>query len=190
MSDFDELERLELAAVVTLLAKDALDQTDKVIEQYKRLEGSKSFAVFEVFCEHGSMSSQETADELNQAKSDVNNWLKAPINFWDRLIPFYRPEKGRYSLSTTGMYLRERYYEAQETTLEKETDAETDSKASGEDDSESSDTQSTLADIGSESTEPIGTTEGQNTEAPRADTAQEKADRMFSNIGDEECDES
>ena len=77
------------------------------------------------------------------------------------------------------MYLRERYYEAQETTLEKETDAETDSKASGEDDSESSDTQSTLADIGSESTEPIGTTEGQNTEAPRADTAQEKADRMF-----------
>ena len=79
---------------MTLLAKDALDQTDKVIEQYKRLEGSKSFAVFEVFCEHGSMSSQETADELNKAKSDVNNWLKAPINFWDRLIPFYRPEKG------------------------------------------------------------------------------------------------
>ena len=176
--------------MVTLLAKDALDQTDKVIEQYKRLEGSKSFAVFEVFCEHGSMSSQETADELNQAKSDVNNWLKAPINFWDRLIPFYRPEKGRYSLFTTGMYLRERYYEGQETTLEKETDAETDSKASGEDDSESSDTQSTLADIGSESTEPREMTEGQNTEAPRADTAQEKADRMFSNIGDEECDES
>ena len=62
------------------------------------------------------------------------------------------------------MYLRERYYEGQETTLEKETDAETDSKASGEDDSESSDTQSTLADIGSESTEPREMTEGQNTE--------------------------
>ncbi|TKX84291.1 hypothetical protein EXE43_19725 [Halorubrum sp. SS5] len=186
LSDFDELERLELSAVVTILAKDALGQTEKVREQYERLEDSKSFAAFKVLCEHGSMSSEDAANKLGKSNSDVNNWLKSPINFWDRLIPFYRPEKGMYGLSTTGKYFREHYYEGQ-IDIEDGPDSEPDEEVSVEASDGSSD-QATLTDTTSTSAEETTTKEEPITDGSDPETTEEKANRMFSNIGDQEED--
>lgn len=189
LSDFDELERLELAAVVTILAKDALGQTDAVAEQYERLEDSKAFAAFEILCEHDSLTSQEVADEAGEDSSKVNNWLKNPINFWDRLIPFYRPEKGRYALSTTGKYFREHYYEGRVDAQEEGSDVKADEEANDETSDDSSDTQATLTDTASVSAEEPTTEEDPTTDDADPETTEEKADRMFANIGDEVQDE-
>ena len=197
LTDYDELERIEMASVVALLAKDAIGETEKVEEQYQRLVDSKSFAAFEVLCEHRNQTSQEAAEKLDDDSSTVNNWLKSPINFWDRMIPFYRPKKGEYDLSTTGLYFREHYYEGE---IESGEDTDGDKlKEKSEKDGEASETQVTLGDTSAPSNESEGAadddgeTEGSASDDCESEEAniseiedtQEKADAMFSKVSDE-----
>jgi len=197
LTDYDELERIEMASIVALLAKDAIGETEKVEEQYQRLVDSKSFAAFEVLCEHRNQTSQEAAEKLDDDSSTVNNWLKSPINFWDRMIPFYRPKKGEYDLSTTGLYFREHYYEGE---IESGEDTDGDKlKEKSEKDGEASETQVTLGDTSAPSNESEGAadddgeTEGSASDDCESEEAniseiedtQEKADAMFSKVSDE-----
>jgi hypothetical protein len=185
LSSFDELERLELAAVITILAKDALGQTDTVAEQYERLANSKTFAAFEVLCGQDGLTSQEVANKVDGDSSKVNNWLKNPINFWDRLIPFYRPEKGRYALSTTGKYFREHYYDDEIDAEYEVADVDADGEASNDTSDDSTDTQVTLSDTTSVSADEPTIEDEPATDETDPETTEEKADRMFANIGDQ-----
>ena len=158
LSDFDDFEKIELAAVVALLAKDALGQTETVREQYQRLEDSKSFAVFKVLCGNESMTSQEVAEQLGEDKETANNCLKSPLNFWDRLIPFYRPKKGEYGLSTTGQYFYKHYFDGEIETTEADTQDE--DEVEDETDGDSGEAQVTLG----ETTEASGESENERSE--------------------------
>jgi hypothetical protein len=187
LSDFDDFEQIELAAVVALLAKDALGQTEKVREQYQRLEDSKSFAVFKVLCGNGSMTSQEVAEQLDEDKGTANNWLKSPLNFWDRLIPFYRPKKGAYGLSTTGQYFYKHYFDGEIETTEVDTQDEDEVEDETEDDS--GETQATLgatAEAPSESEDEKNRAENsEESDISEIEDTEEKADAMFSKISDQ-----
>ena len=207
LTDYDELERIEMASVIALLAKDATGETEKVEEQYQRLIDSKSFAAFEVLCEHRNQTSQEAAEKLGEDSGTVNNWLKSPINFWDRMIPFYRPKKGEYDLSTTGLYFREHYYEGE---IESGEDTDEDElKEKSEEGGEAGETQVTLGDTSVPSNESEGaagddgetegsTNDNSETEGSASDDCgseevniseiedtQKKADAMFSKVSDE-----
>lgn len=188
MEGLDEFDRIERAEVVILLAKDSLDQSDAVSEQWKRLEDSKSYMAFEVLAENGSLSSEEVAEILDESKGTVNNWLKNPINLWDRLIPFYRVQKGKYGLSTTGRYFCEHYYKgATETT---EAKASQNQAAGAEaDSSKPADEQVTLGTTATQSTE-TATAEDEEghpgeTDLSEIEDTDEKADAMFSKVSDE-----
>jgi len=181
LSDFDDFEQIELAAVVALLGKDALGQTEKVREQYQRLEDSKSFAVFKVLCGNGSMTSQEVAEHLDEDTGTANNWLKSPLNFWDRLIPFYRPKKGEYDLSTTGQYFYKHYFDGEIETTEADTQDEMEDMS----DDESGETQSTLGATSESEDETSGTENSEESDISEIEDTEEKADAMFSKVSDE-----
>lgn len=181
LEGLDKFEEIDRAEVVLFLAKDALGQTDHVNEQYQRLEGSKAFRPFQLLGEHGSLSSEEVAEKVDEKKGTANNWLKNPINHWDRLIPFYRPEKGHYALSTTGRYLYARYY-----------DSDLESPESGSEEEETStepeETQTTLEDTSS-ATNTLGekddTMSGTNsTDVSDIEDTDEKAEALFSKVSD------
>lgn len=179
---FDQIEREE---VVILLAKDKLGQSDAVEEQYKRLEESKSFSVFEVLAEYGNLDSATVAEKLDEDKGTVNNWLKSPINFWDRLIPFYRPKKGEYALSMTGLYFYEQFYTGEVDSVE-ETESEEGDNSESDDDP--SDTQSTLGATSSSLNPPDegNSSGGEVDDSGLSDIedTEEKAEAMFSKISD------
>lgn len=86
LSDVGELERIDMEHVVVSLARDRLDSSETVEEQWERLADSNGFPAFEVLAEHGPMTSTEAADEIGEESGTVNNWFKNPINFWDEFI--------------------------------------------------------------------------------------------------------
>ncbi|PSP83773.1 hypothetical protein BRC96_08135 [Halobacteriales archaeon QS_6_64_34] len=164
MEGLDEFDRIERVEVVILLAKDGLDQSEKVSEQWERLKDSKSYNAFEAVAEHGTQTPKEVAEKLDESKGVVNGWLKNPTNKWDRLIPFYRPKKGEYGLSTTGQYFREHYYEDGDIETD-ETEIEEDKTVDKEEDSsEATEAQTTL---GATATQSSATTDGDEDCFPR-----------------------
>jgi hypothetical protein len=188
LEGLDEFDRIERAEVVILLAKDSLGESEKVGEQWERLETSKSYQAFEVLAENGSLTSEEVAEILDEDKGTVNNWLKNPINLWDRLIPFYRPKQGEYGLSTTGRYFYEHYYEGQGETAETEQEEDEQDEAD-EGSSEPKDEQTTLGATATPSTY-SATTENDGEDSGEMDISEiedteDKADAMFSKVSDE-----
>lgn len=183
LEELDVFEKIDGAEVVLFLAKDALGQTDHVKEQYQRLESSKSFSAFQLLGEHGSLSPEEVAEKVGEKKGTVNNWLKNPINKWDRLIPFYRPAIGQYGLSTTGRYFYEQYY-----------DSDLESPESGSEEKEeeastkSEETQATLEDSSStkdtsgKEDDTLGETD--STDVSAIEDTDEKAEALFSKVSD------
>jgi hypothetical protein len=187
LEGLDEFDRIERAEVVILLAKDSLGESEKVREQWERLETSKSYKAFEVLAENGSLTSEEVAEILNEDKGTVNNWLKNPINLWDRMIPFYRPKKGEYDLSTTGRYFYEHYYEGEGEIAE--TEQEDEQGEADEDSSEPADEQATLGVTATQSTDSTtsendGEDSGE-TDISEIENTEDKADAMFSKVSDE-----
>lgn len=191
LEGLDEWDQIDRAEVVILLAKDSVGESEKVSEQWERLEDSKSYNAFEVLTENRSLTSGEAADILEEDKGTVNNWLKNPINLWDRLIPFYRPQQGEYGLSTTGRYFHKHYYEGGGETAETEQQGSEEDTAE-EDGSESTEEQATLGATANKSTE-SAKSDGDEQESEEKDITEiedteEKADAMFSKISDKSED--
>lgn len=188
LEGLDEFDRIEQAEVVILLGKDSLGQSDKVSEQWERLENSKSYKAFEVLAENESLSPEEVAEILDENKGTVNNWLKNPINRWDRLIPFYRPQQGEYGLSTTGQYFHEHYYDGEVGTAETEV-AGDEQDVKEEDGSKPAEGQATLGTTATQSIDSATTdSEGKDsgeTDISKIEDTEEKADAMFSKVSDE-----
>jgi len=187
LEELDKWDQIERAEVVILLAKDSLGESEKVSEQWERLESSKSYNAFEVLAEHGSQTPKEVAEKLDESKGVVNSWMKDRINKWDRLIPFYRPRQGEYGLSTTGRYFHEHYYEGGGEIVETEQKGG-EEDAADEDGSEPTEEQATLGTTANQSTE-SATTGSDEEELKEKDIAEiedteEKADAMFSKISD------
>lgn len=196
LEGLDEWDQIERAEVVILLAKESVGESEKVSEQWKRLEDSKSYNAFEVLTKNSSLTSEEVAEILDEDKGTVNNWLKNPINLWDRLIPFYRPQQGEYALSTTGRYFHKHYYESggeiPETEQKEGEEDAADEDAVDEDGSEPTEEQTTLEATANQSTESTesATTDSDEQKSEKKDIAEiedteEKADAMFSKISDQ-----
>ncbi len=188
LEGLDEWDQIERAEVVILLAKDSVGECEKVDEQWKRLKNSKSYKGFEVLAEKRSLTSEEVAEILDEDKGTVNNWLKNPINLWDRLIPFYRPRQGEYGLSTTGRYFNKHYHEGGADIAETEQKGGKEDIAD-EDGSETTEEQATLGTTANQPTE-SATTDSDEQESEERDITEiedteEKADAMFSKISDE-----
>lgn len=186
LEGLDEWDQIDRAEVVILLAKDSVGDSEKVSEQWERLEDSKSYKAFEVLTKNRSLTSEEVADILDEDKATVNNWLKNPINLWDRLIPFYRPQQGEYGLSTTGRYFHKHYYEGEVAEAEQKGGKEDDAD---EDGGESAEEQATLGTTANQSAK-SATTDSDEQESEEKNVAEiedtaEKADAMFSKISDE-----
>jgi hypothetical protein len=184
VAERDELERIDQAEVVILLAKDRLEQSEKVREQYERLATSKAFPAFEVLAENGNLDPAEVAEKLDEKKTTVNNWLKNPINRWDRLIPFYRPKKGEYDLSTTGRYFYKHYYDGDVESVEADSEESMGEKR----DEEDTQAQATLNDT-AESSNQSAEDKADGIETNRSDLSdvedtEEKAEAMFSRVSD------
>jgi hypothetical protein len=184
VAERDELERIDQAEVVILLAKDRLEQSEKVREQYERLATSKAFPAFEVLAEDGNLDPAEVAEKLDEKKTTVNNWLKNPINRWDRLIPFYRPKKGEYDLSTTGRYFYKHYYDGDVESVE----ADSEESMGERRDEEDTQAQATLNDT-AESSNQSAEDKADGIETNRSDLSdvedtEEKAEAMFSRVSD------
>lgn len=184
----DEFGRIERAEVVIHLAKDRLGQSQSVKEQYQRLNDSNSFAAFEILAQEGSLGSAEVAELLDKKKGTVNNWLKSPINFWDRMIPFYRPKKGEYDLSTTGRYFLQHFYNGEGELGE---EAEESNEVDAPDDSADGETGQTQATLGgspvSSDQSGDGDSNSESGEGPsnlsKIEDTEKKAEEMFSRVG-------
>ena len=188
IAERDELERIDQAEVVILLAKDRLEQSEKVREQYERLATSKAFLAFEVLAENGNLDPAGVAEKLDEKKTTVNNWLKNPINRWDRLIPFYRPKKGEYDLSTTGRYFYKHYYDGDVESVEPDSEESMGEKR----DEEDTQAQATLNDT-AESSNQSAEDKTDGIETNRSDLSdvegtEEKAEAMFSRVSDKTDD--
>jgi len=184
IAERDELERIDQAEVVILLAKDRLEQSEKVREQYERLATSKAFLAFEVLAENGNLDPAEVAEKLNEKKTTVNNWLKNPINRWDRLIPFYRPKKGEYDLSTTGRYFYRHYYDGDVESVEPDSEESMGEKR----DEEDTQAQATLNDTAESSNQSAEDNsdgiETNHSDLSDVEDTEQKAKAMFSRVSD------
>jgi hypothetical protein len=184
IAERDELERIDQAEVVILLAKDRLEQSEKVREQYERLATSKAFPAFEVLAENGNLDPAEVAEKLNEKKTTVNNWLKNPINRWDRLIPFYRPKKGEYDLSTTGRYFYKHYYDGDVESVEPDSEESMGEKR----DEEDTQAQATLNDTAESSNQSAEDNsdgiETNHSDLSDVEDTEQKAKAMFSRVSD------
>jgi hypothetical protein len=187
LEGLDEWDQIERAEVVILLAKDSLGESEKVSEQWERLDNSKSYNAFEVLAEHGSQTPKEVAEKLDESKGVVNSWMKDRINKWDRLIPFYRPQQGEYGLSATGRYFHKHYYEGGGEIAKTEQKGGEENTAD-EDSSEPTEEQATLGTTANQSTESATTDsdeeESEEKDITEVEDTEEKADAMFSKISD------
>lgn len=184
IAERDELKRIDQAEVVILLAKDRLEQSEKVREQYERLATSKAFPAFEVLAENGNLDPAEVAEKLDEKKTTVNNWLKNPINRWDRLIPFYRPKKGEYDLSTTGRYFYRHYYDGDVESVEPDSEESMGEKR----DEEDTQAQATLNDTAKSSNQSAEDNsdgiETNHSDLSDVEDTEQKAKAMFSRVSD------
>lgn len=189
LDELSEFEKIDRAEVIIYLCKDFLGDSESVADQYQKFIDSTSFEPFGVLAEHGAISPSDVAEILDEDKGDVNNWLKSPINFWDKLIPYYRPKKGVYDLSTTGRYFLEHYYEEQ-IDVPVESEAEEDEEA----EEDVNDGQATLTgtSVSSDSTnvQDDGDESSGDDDSPdevdlsEIDDTEEKAQEMFSKVGE------
>lgn len=107
----DDLTRLDMEHTLLLLIEDQLGQTSTVKEHWERLVESKSYTPFLVVTQEGTVSPDDVLPELDKEddRKDAKNWLEKPIYTWEQLVPYYRPESGRFALSTAGKYIAYHY---------------------------------------------------------------------------------
>ncbi len=179
VADIDDFDIIDMEDIVTLLARDALGETAVVKEAWEKFKGSANYPTFTVVSEHGPVGPSEVSDHLDKDYDTVNNWLKSPINFYDRFIPYYRPEEGTYWLSTTGRYYAARFEDSME--LES-SDTETEQEFDEEESERSSQTDVTKDFKAGQTESSAGEGEGQSIED--IEDTEEKADEFFSAMGD------